>query len=48
MRENENFSETLKRLRVGFFFFFFKFLWEGWVEFGYIVFELNRLQWVFS
>ena len=46
MRENENSRKTLKRLRVGFFFFFF--LWGGWVEFGYIAFGLNRLQWVFS
>ena len=44
MRENENPSETLKRQRAGFFFFYGK----GWVEFGYIAFRLNELQWVFS
>ena len=42
MKENEN-PETLKRLRV---FFFFN--GTGHVEFGYIVFRLNRSQWVFS
>ena len=42
MKENEN-PETLKCMR-GFFFFNRK----GWVEFGYIVFELNGPQWVFS
>ena len=30
------------------FDFFFKFYGKGWVEFGYIVFGLNGLQWVFS
>ena len=44
MKENENPCETLKCLRAGFFFFYVK----GWVEFGYIVFRLNRPQLVFS
>ena len=43
MKENEN-PETLKCLRVFFFFFYGK----GWVEFGYSVFGLNELHWVFS
>ena len=38
-----NVIETLKRLRLGFFFGR-----KGWVEFGYIVFWLNRVQWAFS
>ena len=48
MRENENTNphETLKRLRAGFFFFFFN--GKGWVKFGYIIFGFNGLQWVFS
>ena len=44
MKENED-PETLKRLRVLFFFFCYG---KGWVEFGYIVFGLNEAQWVFS
>ena len=28
--------------------FLFIYLWEDWVEFGYIVFGLNGAQWVFS
>ena len=40
-----NVIETLKRLRLGFFFFFGG---KGWVEFGYIVFWLNGVQWAFS
>ena len=42
---------TLKRLRAGFLFFsffFFFFYGKGWVEFGYIVFGLNGVQWFFS
>ena len=45
MKENEN-PKTLKR---GLFFSFFYFFYgKGWVEFGYIVFELNRSHWTFS
>ena len=45
MKENEN-PKTLKR---GLFFSFFNFFYgKGWVEFGYIVFELNRSHWTFS
>ena len=48
MKENEN-PETLKCLRVFFYFFiFFYFYGKGWVEFGYSVFGLNELHWVFS
>ena len=42
MRENENRRETLKCLRVGFFFLIF--LMVVW----YIVFGLNEFQWVFN
>ena len=41
-----NVIETLKHLRLGFFFFFLG--GKGWVEFGYIVFGLNGVQWAFS
>ena len=47
-RERENEGkwklETLKRLRAFLFLFFNG---KGWVEFRYIVFELNGPQWVF-
>ena len=48
--ENENPRETLKCLRAGFLLFYFIFIFygKGWVEFGYIVFGLNGVQWVFS
>ena len=51
--ENENPCETLKCLRARIFFcfccfFFFKFYGKGWVEFGYIVFGLNGIQWFFG
>ena len=44
--------KTLKHWNEGFSFLFFSFFnffyGKGWVEFGYIVFELNRSHWVFS
>ena len=43
MRENENPHETLKSL-----IFFFFLIGKGWVEFGYIIFGLNGVQWVLS
>ena len=39
---------TPKRLRAGFFIFYYFFYGKGWVEFEYIVFGLNGAQWVFS
>ena len=41
MKENESLRETLKRLRAGFFLFYFilfYFYGKSWVEFGYINF----------
>ena len=46
-RENEGKPETLKHLKAFLFFFFLNY-GKGWVEFGYIVFGLNWVQWVFS
>ena len=40
MKENENPNTETPEV----FFFYGK----GWVEFGYIVFGLNGVQWIFS
>ena len=54
MKENENlemskgfffYGNENPEISEGFFLFFYT---KGWVEFGYIVFELNGPQWVFS